>query len=329
VNQRTVRVQVLLEGGHSQKFEMLADAPQLREVLQGLAAAQSAGANGSPGQLIQLPLDGGRESFSFNSSQLVAVITRPPVLLEFEKAPAPMLQPASAAVPVVTERPRVMVIDNFLGHYEHQDMLALALRQEDKFDPGTVMSLEKNSRKNLAIMHFAQHAHSKLLCNRLLTWFPQITQTLEIDLFPVQQVESQLTASNDGHYYHAHQDSDHKTLADRVLTCVYYFSKQPIPFNGGDLRIYDTQVNGDLREKGKTYQQVKPVSNRMVIFLSHYHHELLPIRCPSRKFEDSRFAVTNWIWRSKEQDPEATMGWGHMRCNKVPEKWLTNGGVDS
>ena len=30
--------------------------------------------------------------------------------------------------------------------------------------------------------------------NRLLTWLPQILKTLEIDPFPVHQVESQLTA---------------------------------------------------------------------------------------------------------------------------------------
>lgn len=316
MNTTTVSVQLLLEGGHSQDLELRADDPELARIFQ-ILANRATGLIDSQERLIQLPLDGGRESFSFNSAQLVAIITRPPVVIELEQ-PAARPAPGIQRDTVRTERPRFMVIDDFLGYYEHRDMLAHALQQKDKFDAGTTVNNDRKARQNLAILDFAQHAHSTLLCNRLLTWFPQIVQTLGIDPFPIYQVESQLTASNDGHYYRSHLDADSDSLQYRVLTCVYYFSKQPAQFSGGALRLYDKQISSDGASQAENYQDIQPVSNRMVVFASDNFHELLPIRCPSRKFEDSRFAVTNWIWRAERPDPEATHGWGHMHCMQVP-----------
>jgi Rps23 Pro-64 3,4-dihydroxylase Tpa1-like proline 4-hydroxylase len=323
VNNTLIQVQLLLEGGHSQNVEMRADAPELGQMFQ-ILGTRSSGSENVPEQLIQLPLDEGRESFSFNSAQLVAVITRPPVVIEFEH-PVQAVQDLPAPAMQI-ERPQYMVIDDFLGYYEHRDMLAHAMQLQDKFGAGTTVDGVVNSRQNLAILDFCEHAHSTLLVNRLLTWFPLMVSTLGIVPFPIREVESQLTANNDGHYYRAHLDADAQTLQHRVLTCVYYFSKQPAQFNGGALRIYDKQISGGQVSQAQTYQEVEPVSNRMVVFPSNSYHELMPIRCPSRKFEDSRFAVTNWIWSSAEPDPEASHGWGHMHCNKVPVDWLVVGG---
>ena len=208
------------------------------------------------------------------------------------------------------ERPSCMIIDDFLGYDEHRDMLAFALQQRDNFGAGTVASREDIARQNLAILSFGDSAHSKLICNRLLTWFPQILQTLEISPFPINHVESQLTASNDGHYYRAHRDADKQLEVSRTLTCVYYFSEQPAQFTGGELRLYDRFVQNGQWQQGKHYQQLEPINNRMVIFGSDNFHELMPIRCPSHKFEHSRFAVTNWIWQAQEPDANLRHGWG-------------------
>ncbi|MFT6286996.1 MAG: Rps23 Pro-64 3,4-dihydroxylase Tpa1-like proline 4-hydroxylase [Alcanivorax sp.] len=319
-----IQLQVLLEGGHSQRIELAADAAELTLFFQ-ILASRGSGSDSPLEQFFQLPMDGGRESFSFHSSQLVAVSTRPPIVIEFEQPPSPV--PASGE-PLGTrhsQRPEHMVIDNFLGHGEHLDMLAHALQQKDKFDVGTVVTGSYNARQNLAILDFAQHSHSTLLCNRLLTWYPHILDTLGMDPFPVAQVESQMTASNDGHYYRAHLDADKSMQIERALTCVYYFSKQPAQFSGGALRIYDSLCSNGQRLQADTYQQIEPVSNRMVVFPSDSYHELLPVSCPSRKFEDSRFAVTNWIWRTDQADPQASHGWGHLHCAKLPEDWRPRG----
>ena len=71
---------------------------------------------------------------------------------------------------------------------------------------------------------------------------------------------------------------------------------------------------------------VTPVSNRLVVFSSQEWHEMTPVRCPSRVFADSRFAVTSWIRRSNEPDKDATFGWGHFRCGVVAPQFLAGGG---
>ena len=311
-----IELRLLLEGGQSQSLDIAPDSPELARLFHVLGSRSASGA-GSDEQFFQLPLDGGKESFSFSSTQLVAISTRPPVLIQFEQqdsAPPPAAQPLIEQI----ERPHHMVIDDFLGHYEHQDMLAYAMQQADAFDPGTVETGEQQARQNLAILEFAQAAHSRLICNRLLTWLPRILQSFGMAPFPVQQVESQLTASNDGHYYRAHLDADQDRDLRRALTCVYYFSKQPSQFSGGALRIYDAINDGGQRWQADSFQQCESVSNRMVIFPSDSFHELMPIRCPSGKFEDSRFAVTNWIWQQDQPDDALTHGWGHMHCASEP-----------
>ncbi|EED35342.1 prolyl 4-hydroxylase, alpha subunit [Luminiphilus syltensis NOR5-1B] len=59
----------------------------------------------------------------------------------------------------------------------------------------------------------------------------------------------------------------------------------------------------------------------MVVFPSETFHELLRIRCPSGRFEDSRFAVTNWIWRNDPEHPPEAQGWGHMNCARIHLDW--------
>jgi excisionase family DNA binding protein len=41
-----------------------------------------------------------------------------------------------------------------------------------------------------------------------------------------------------------------------------------------------------------------------VLFPSCYDHEVLPVRCPSRKFVSSRFTVNGWIIREEAAAPE-------------------------
>ena len=135
-------------------------------------------------------MDKGRAACSFSSRQLVSITTRPPVVIQIEQAPLPppqrqnLVQPAD---PITIQSPKHVVIDDFLAPDEHKDMLAYALKNEEQFNAGTVTSDDANHRRNLVIMNFHESAHSKLLCNRLLTWFPQLTKMLGQDVFPWKQ----------------------------------------------------------------------------------------------------------------------------------------------
>ena len=68
-----------------------------------------------------------------------------------------------------------------------------------------------------------------------------------------------------------------------------------------------------------------PQANRLVVFPSEEFHEAMPVRCPSHAFADSRFAVTTWLHRAARLDPEATFGWGHLRCGVVAPQFAFDG----
>ncbi len=319
---RMISVQLQLESGHELKLTLGEQSPELVTLFRILASRNSDTVTPAE-QFLQLPLNNGAAACSFHSRQLVSIITEPPVVVQLEQAETPETAPVATAVPptVVVNTPRYLIIDDFLGHDEHRDMLAFAMNHEDQFEAGTVVGHETPHRKNQVILSFAETAHAKLLSNRLLTWLPMLTEELQMELFPVRFVESQLTASNDGHYYRVHCDTGADEADFRAITCVYYFFREPRPFNGGTLRLYDSINQGDRREASGSYREIEAVSNRLVVFPSSAHHELMRIRCPSGKFGDSRFAITNWIQISPEPRPDDTFGWGHLRCGVLPAQY--------
>ena len=60
-------------------------------------------------RLLQLPLDGGKASCTFRASQIAAIVSEPPVVLETPATPASAVTGAAR-----TRRPRFVVVDDFL-----------------------------------------------------------------------------------------------------------------------------------------------------------------------------------------------------------------------
>ena len=77
----------------------------------------------------------------------------------------------------------------------------------------------------------------------------------------------------------------------RRIGAVYYFHRTPKVFSGGALRIYSFEVTAD---RG-TFVDIEPTNNTLVFFPSWFPHEVLPVVCPSGRFEDSRFAINCWV----------------------------------
>lgn len=219
-----------------------------------------------------------------------------------------------------------MVVDDFLSLHEHDELLAYALISEAQFQKGTVTTNESDVRQNLALLNFGDSVHRRILENRLLTWYPLLAKTLGMRVFPLAPVESQLTVATDGYYFKMH--SDEAPEIPRVLSCVYYLHREPRGFAGGDLRLYDSVDDGGSRRAADTFTAVTPAANRLVVFPSEEFHETMPVRCPSGKFADSRFAVTTWLHRAMRLDPSATFGWGHFRCGVVAPQFAGFDGAE-
>jgi len=314
---RDIQLKIRLAGGHEHAVTLREDAPELLTIFTALSTP------GTGNQFVQLPLDGGKAACSFQTSQLVSIMSEPPVLMEFNKVPvaATPVQPSQATQ---LRRPRFVVIDDFLSPQEHNELLAFALMSEEQFEAGTVTTYEPEIRQNLVILRFGETVHGRLIQNRLLVWFPLFAKTFAMPVFPLGSVESHLTAAGDGQYFKVHCDDAPDIL--RVFSCVYYMHREPRGFAGGELRLYDSIEEGNSRRPAETFTAVEPVANRMVVFPSKEFHEARPVRCPSKEFADRRFAITSWLHSSMHPDPEATFGWGHFRCGVVAPQFFTSQG---
>lgn len=101
------------------------------------------------------------------------------------------------------------------------------------------------------------------------------------------QIELLGQAYNDGGSFAKHSDAAAGGPNwQRRLSGIYYLHTQPKKFDGGGLAVYD--------RRGKVYV-VEPDHNSALFFPRDLVHEVLPVACNSRAFEDSRFAVNVWI----------------------------------
>lgn len=308
---RDIQLKIRLVGGHEQAVTLREDAPELVVLFKALSSP------GSENRFVQLPLDGGRAACSFQTSQLVSIVSEPPVVLQLHETPE-RTEPRGATLPglsTLLRRPQYEVIDDFLSPQEYHELLAYALLAETQFQAGTVTSYEPEVRQNLVILEFGESVHSRLIQSRLLMWFPLLAKRFGIPMFPLAAVESHLTAAGDGHYFKVHCDS--ASNLPRVLSSVYYLHREPRGFAGGDLRLYDCSLTGGQRAPADTFTSIEPLANRLVVFPSEEFHEAMPVRCPTKDFADSRFAITTWLHRAANLDPGAKFGWGHFRCGVV------------
>lgn len=217
---------------------------------------------------------------------------------------------SGAATPAASSAWRqveIVVIDGFLASEEAEALREFALQHEGEFQASKIFLPEAKSgeisdserRKSKVLLDLQEHYGS--VVNRIKSVLPQVFETLQYPPFRMSQVEAQLTASNHGEFFKAHNDNTAEDLRGREITFVYYFYSEPKAFTGGELRIYDTYADGSHYGKGKSCRTISPRQNRIVFFPSCLVHEVLPIDCPSHLFANSRFTVNGWLhnaqWR--------------------------------
>lgn len=219
--------------------------------------------------------------------------------------PGARLREATAVAVVEGNQPEFLaadfvILNEFLAPAELQALTQYALQKELEFQISEVVSpgnpggtVDFESRRSRVLMELGPHYD--ILLNRFRAALPGVLQKLGHPAFEVTRVEAQITASNDGDYFHWHCDNGLDEIAGREITFVYFFHREPKPFRGGELRIYDSRLqNGDYRPT-EHYRAVIPEQNQAVMFLSSLTHEITPVETPSRSFADSRFTVNGWF----------------------------------
>ncbi|NJN01011.1 MAG: proline hydroxylase [Leptolyngbyaceae cyanobacterium SL_1_1] len=302
-----VKVSILLSGGHRYTLNMQANDPTLRSLV-GSVISYSHGNGSEVKGLFQIPVEQNRASLCFPSSHLVGIVTEPPMILQLEDTPdseedaseagtKPLGTSQAIAKPQDLEwSASYLQIEAFLSPTEHQQLLQYSIEHESSFATTTTMTSAAEHRRSRALYQFPDF--SEQIRERIRTCLPDVLSKLRLEPFAPDTIEAQLTTHNDGDYYKIHNDGGGtpQTLT-RVLTYVYYFHREPKPFGGGELLIYDTKIENNAYVKSGGYKVVEPRNNSIVFFPSRCLHEVLPIRCPSEAFADSRFTVNGWVRR--------------------------------
>jgi len=122
---------------------------------------------------------------------------------------------------------------------------------------------------------------------------PAVLEQLGMEEFAITRTEVQMTASNDGDFFRPHCDDAQELVAARRITFVYFFHREPRPFEGGELRLHDSL--GGRHVSGGSYQTIVPRQNQIVFFPCSVLHEITPVECPSKAFADSRFTLNGWL----------------------------------
>ena len=291
-----VKIQLLLVGGHQYTIYLKSDAPLLQLLAKTLLSKHQKTENST---LFQIPLAEGRSTLCFPSEHLVGMVTEPPIYLQH-------LQPQDTkdniknythATPKTENlESRYLLIENFFTQSENEQLFNYVLQRKSDFVPTTTSTKAENYRRSLVLHSFPKFR--ELMVNRIKEIFPDVLNKLNIPIFSIAEIESQLTAHNDQNFYKVHNDNGSPNTATRVLTYVYYFYREPKAFTEGKLIIYDSQIQGKHYVKATTFKTIEPTNNSIVFFLSRYMHEVLPVTCPSQDFADSRFTINGWIRRS-------------------------------
>lgn len=302
-----MKVTLLLQGGFHVGVEVARTGRELRDLLGALAPSVG------PRAPRLLHLRSGRETLTVPSDKIVAFRTTDGTLALAQRESSAVLPlPATSApamrfvggepVPFARSRSHypspALVADGFLTRDENAALLRHALtRQSDFKRSGTTTGVEgyRISRVLFALPQF-----QALIRSRVARMLPEVVRRFRGREFKPGRIEVQLTAHNDGHFYKIHSDNGSPTTAGRVLTYVYYFCHEPRRFRGGELRIYESVARNGQWRPGRTCYEIAPHNNRIVFFPARYLHEVLPVVCPSRRFEDGRFTINGWIHRAAE-----------------------------
>lgn len=193
-------------------------------------------------------------------------------------------------------------IDGFLGAEINSRLLAHALSSESQFQKSTIGSTgEHDPKVRVSSLLHDLNCFQAELTKRVLALVPDLINELGLTPFVATGVETQIAAHGDGAFYHRHvdlfTDESRDKQADRLISLVYYFYKEPKSFSGGLLRLYP--MPSIPYGPDEQTIDIVPEQDKAIAFSSWVPHEVLPVTCPSGSFSDSRFAINCWVLRAR------------------------------
>ncbi len=173
-------------------------------------------------------------------------------------------------------------IENLLSEREIADLLPRVLALEPQFQSSVALNVTNpdDVRKSLVFNPPADLVRP--VVDKVRAMLAAVLTALRLPPIHTAEIESQITASNDGAFYGVHTDADYAQMHRRYLTYVYYFNYPPKAFTGGELFLFDDVLRNNKLAMGDTYQAVQPEHNTMVLFWARIMHEVRPVSAPSK-----------------------------------------------
>jgi len=293
-NEDEITVTLLLQGGHSRALFLKRADPLLNALLS--AMSEKAQGSGRPARLFNIRVDEGRHSLIVASTDLVALLTDPPLVSEPEARRATVQAPLQSLAEGSVAKSPYVLLENFLEPALHAELISYVGEREKDFVPSTVSTADSDYRRSMVLHEFAKF--SEEIRNRVRALAPRLAEGFGMGELSIADIESQLTASNDGDYFRLHNDNGSPDTLSRQLTYVYYFHREPKAYRGGEFRLFNSRLINGRYECGEKAADIEPKNNSILFFPSFCNHEVLPVSCPSKKFLDGRFTINGWIRRA-------------------------------
>jgi len=195
-----------------------------------------------------------------------------------------------------------LAFDHFLMPGELELITAYAMKMEKTFSPATTVqmgqprTLNTTSRRANVLTEVDTGEVGKFFKARIEQALPSVLSELQLPVRRVTRISVQITSTGDGGFYKPHIDNSLQDSNRRVLSFVYFCHRNPVSFQGGELRIYRTRSHAELATPDVKVDVISPKQNRIVFFKSDFVHEISPVIGSSTRLEDTRLTVNGWIY---------------------------------
>lgn len=198
------------------------------------------------------------------------------------------------AVVIHRESPPVFQIQEFLSKERFEEILNTIFANRNQFSPVGVAGNYPNHRRSLGTPN--PLGIERELFPAIKRVVPEVLKALDLN-FPVIGAEATLTAQHHGDYFARHVDNGLPELASRRVTYVYYISRSPRRFTGGQTTVFPTYYDesGKPRIAEGTSVSIDPIPNSIAFFSTFFLHQVEKIEMESQAFEDGRFGINGWL----------------------------------
>ena len=194
---------------------------------------------------------------------------------------------------------------SFLAPGECDRLLALGAARRECFtlakvgDPSSAPRVDPEVRMTLeADARTMQEARPRIV-PKIRSVLPDVLVRLGMPGLDRYRIEMDMRVYLGGGFYRAHADNRSTGHRPRVLSFVYFFHCEPRRFSGGDLLLYDTDVD-TYTWTCAAFSRIVPLRNSIVFFPGDCWHQVCPVRCETDDFGDGRWAFNGHVRRRRD-----------------------------